>query len=60
MRVELRTAQMSRFANQSLGFIAESRLANQRLGCTAVGGEGSDMTAAAGLTLCLKRVLRNR
>ena len=26
------------------------RLANQRLGCTAAGGEGSDMTAAAGLT----------
>ena len=23
-------------------------------------GEGSDMTAAAGLTLCLKRVPRNR
>ena len=47
---------MSRLANELLGFIAESRLANQRLGCTAVGGEGSDMTAAAGLTLCLKRV----
>ena len=47
---------MSRLANQLLGFIAESRLANQRLGCTAVGGEGTDMTAAARLTLCLKRV----
>ena len=38
----------------------ESRLANQRLGCTAVGEEGSDMTAAAGLTFCLQCVLRNR
>ena len=51
---------MRRLANQSLGCIAESRLANQRLGCTAVGGEGSDLTAAAGLTFCLQQVLRNR
>ena len=28
--------------------------------CHAVGCEGSDMTAAAGLTLCLQVVLRNR
>ena len=48
---------MRRLANRSLGCIAESRLANQRLGCTAVGGEGSDMTAAAGLTFCLQHVL---
>ena len=60
MRAEQRTGQTSRLANQLLGFIAESRLANQRLGCTAVCGEGSDMIAAAGLTLCLKRVPRNR
>ena len=38
---------------------AESRLANQRLGCTAAGGAGSDMTTAAGLTFCLQWVLRN-
>ena len=43
-----RTAQTRQIANQSLGCIAESRLANQRHGCTAMGGEGSDMTAAAG------------
>ena len=60
IRAELRTAQTRRIANQSLGCIAESRLANQRLGCTAMGGEGSDMTAAAGLTFCLQHVLRNR
>ena len=60
MRAELRTAQTQRLANQSLGCIAESRLANQRLGCTVAVGEGSDMTAAAGLTFCLQRVLRNR
>ena len=60
MRAELRTAQTWQLANQSLGFIAESRLANQRLGCTAVGGEGGDMTAVAGPTFCLQRVLRNR
>ena len=29
IRAELRTAQMLRIANQSLGCIAESRLANQ-------------------------------
>ena len=51
---------MQQLANQSLGSIAESRLANQRLGCTAVGGEGSDMTAAAGLTFCLQWTLGNR
>ena len=51
---------MQRFVNLSLGCNVESRLANQRLGCTAAGGEGSDMTAAAGLTFCLQRVLRNR
>ena len=60
MRAELRTAQTRRLANQSLGCIVESRLANQRLGYKAVGGEGSHMTAAAGLTFCLQRVLRNR
>ena len=48
MRAELRYVQTWRSANQSLGCIAESRLANQRLGCTSVGGEGSDMTAAVG------------
>ena len=58
MQAELRTAQTRRLANQLLGCIAESRLANQRLGCTAVGGEGSDITAAAGLKFCLQRVLR--
>ena len=60
MRAELRTAQTRRLANQSVGCIAESQLANQRLGCTTVGGEGSDMTAAAGHTFCLQWVLRIR
>ena len=41
MRAELRTAQTRQLANQSFGCIAELRLANQRLGCTTVGGEGS-------------------
>ena len=38
-----------------LGTAQTRGLANQRLGCTTVGegGEGSDMTAAAGLTFCL-------
>ena len=60
MWVELRTAQTWRLVNQSIGCIVESRLANQRLGCTVVGGEGSDMTAAAGLTFRLQWTLGNR
>ena len=60
MRAELRTAQMRQLVNQLLGCATESRLANQRLGCTVAGNEGSDITAAAGQTFCLQRVLRNR
>ena len=59
MRAELRTAQTRQLTNQSLGCTIQ-RSANQQLGCTAAGGDGSDMTAAAGLTVCLQRVLRNR
>ena len=52
--------QTRRSANQSLGCIPESRLANQRLGCTSVGGEGSDMTAAAGRHACGTHILFTR
>ena len=52
MLAERRTAQTRQLANRSLVCTAESRLANQRLGCTAAGGKGSDITAAAGLTFC--------
>ena len=73
MRAELRTAQTRRLAKQCtcdnhivkldfdilFEFALVLTLANQQLGCIAAGGEGSDMTAAAGLTFCLQLVVYN-